>query len=188
MYSFPFNFRNIDLITSALQLRAHKFLNSTSLCAEQISAEELKIIVPSLFDQFKELGIVFDVARFFITPPGQTLPIHHDGTNEYPKFWALNLPIYNCKNTSMIWYKTKSEVHYRNELSYSYAPIPCYSEKECIEIERCHLEQPTWVKVDIPHAVDNPVNQGNRIIISLRFDVSALKDWTPFSLPSLTKI
>lgn len=188
MYSIPFNINNINLITSVLQQRTQKFLNFPDLYAEPISEEELRCCVPSLFEQFTQLGIVFDVARFFSTPPGQILPIHRDGTDDQPKYWALNLPIYNCKNTSMIWYKTDASVYYYHKSNYSPAPISCYPIEECVEVERCQIDKPTWVKVDTPHTVDNPTNAGNRIIISLRFDVTQLKDWNPNLLPVVAEI
>lgn len=182
MFNYPFKLHNNDLITNSLKEYSKKFLNYNSLVAESIEEQELKNIVPGLFSQFDDLNLKFDVAKFFITPPGEKLPIHQDGSIDYPKFWALNLPIFNCNNSPMTWYKPIGGNFFQEKTWYSDAPISCYNQEDCIEIERCDITSPTWVNVRVPHSIENLINKNNRIIISIRFNITQIKDWSPLQL------
>jgi hypothetical protein len=114
------------------------------------------------------------------SPPQAVAPIHTDGSPEWPKYWALNLPIYNCDNTPMIWWDTTGASRaFQSDSVYNSTYIESFDPAECTEVERCIVSQPTWVRIDVPHSVNNTVNLTNRMILTMRFDVSKLQDWHP---------
>ena len=179
-HNLPFDPSLDDSITQALQQRCKKYFERTDFYAEYLSLSELKQLVPTLVAQLQKLDINLDMAGFMCTPPGVDGTIHIDGDPEYPKYWALNLPIYNCHNTAMTWWHCTSESKIiQSKHLYQNTPIRQFDKKDCKEIERCVLNQATWVNVGVPHSVENLANTANRMILTLRFDVSKLQDWHP---------
>lgn len=178
MLYVPFDLEHSDRIIQTIQDHARRFLDCQGPHAETIASQDLLDLVPDMHDQFNSYGLRLDVARFYVTPPGYVLPIHQDGSPENEKYWAFNLPIFNCRNTSMMWYEIKGSFYTVEREMYSPKPVRVFRTEDCTEIHRFELTGPTWVRVNIPHSVDNPVNSGNRVIISMRF-FDTPGDWHP---------
>ena len=182
-HNLPFDPSLDDSITQALQYHCEKFLSYDNYHAEYIDINDLTKLVPDLTTQTQALGINLELAGFMCTPPGGQGPIHIDGSEQYAKYWVLNLPIYNCDNTAMTWWQSSKapEVRTYDEI-YKNSPVRYYDRDCCVEIERCSLRQPTWVNVSVPHSVENLANDSMRVILTMRFDVSRQINWHPTML------
>lgn len=180
MYSLPFHIECFDSIKKLLQDHCQKFLTLDNYYAEYIDIPTLTALVPDLLGQINSLGLNLEMAGFMCTPPGGQGPIHIDGSEQYAKYWVLNLPIYNCDNTAMMWWhsdQTPEEKSYKE--IYNNVPVRYYNQEKCTEVERCSLTQPTWVNVSVPHSVENLANLSMRVILTLRFGQSRQVDWHP---------
>jgi len=88
--------------------------------------------------------------------------IHVDGKLVKPgDNWALNIPIYNCENSDMVWYDGLYEKRTENSNHLTWNSEP-------VEVERVKLIRPLLVRTNKPHTVINysPVS---RSILSIRF-------------------
>jgi hypothetical protein len=110
-------------------------------------------------------------AIIFGIKPNSAIKLHVDGytlNRDNARNYALNIPIANCNLGVMHWYngdyvltedKTEEALPYL-KITWNSAPHILAS---------AVIDQPTVVKVDIPHSVYNHSNE-HRIILSLRFD------------------
>ena len=106
------------------------------------------------------------------TKPHSFLPIHKDDfLGKYQEYYALNIPIYNCDNTHVIFYRTvnkenvgehKSQEHGNGENYYQYA------ESDVEEIEKFYLKTATLFNTQVPHRAINNTNEP-RIVLTIRF-------------------
>ena len=161
---------DVDHTVAVLQDHYKKFLTCTTSWSEPFLKSSLDQLLPDLANEFLRRGWVFDVARVFVTAPHSAIPIHLDGNPEHPKIWALNIPVFNCNNTQMVWYRLKdsqtqpvllTDLRYGNN-------IRTFCQEQCEPIDYLELSEPMWVKVDTIHNVVNTTDQA-RIIVSLRF-------------------
>jgi hypothetical protein len=183
MHNVPFRLDDFDCIQQSLQKYCEKFFSHDNYYAEYIDVKDLTALVPDLVDQVRAMNINLEMAGFMCTPPGGQGPIHIDGSQQWAKYWVLNLPVYNCDNTAMIWWHSDAEPEVRvyDEI-YKNSPVRYYDPAKCVEVERCSLIQPTWVNVSVPHSVENVANTSTRMILTMRFDVSRQADWHPTQL------
>lgn len=131
----------------------------------------IKTRVPKLYNQFVELDLQPEIFREYVSQPFAGIKIHHDGTPEFPKYLALNWPIYNCQGTKMIWWKLEENApidvvtvdggfQKNNALHF-------YSEKYATKIDEHEIVTPTLVNVKEFHSVENGPNI--RRMVSFRF-------------------
>lgn len=163
------NFRDQDTITKQL-LKLSQIDNAECNRAKNLNKDLFRVMVPGLADQFDEMGLELDVIKNFITPAHGNLPIHQDGTDEYPKEFAINWPLENCKNTYMRWWKFNNDPEILMSIPEPtfYTVLNFYKKTNGIEIGCCELLEPTLVDVKTYHSVDNDLDT-NRNIISFRF-------------------
>ena len=137
--------------------------------------ELVKDKCPRLIEFLDANDLVWDVGRFFVTPPRDGLYIHVDGNSERSRIFSLNLPLLNCEQSEMIWWDNVEVVEYRSHESYGNNIAKMDSENK-IQIASLALTTPHLVRVDIPHSVEN--NQDNlRAIFSMRFKPEPYHLW-----------
>jgi hypothetical protein len=165
------SFLQQEQITNKLKEKYFHFLKFSNLHAEVVCQTDLESLLPELFEEFTRRNWVFDIARIFVIPGNMSLPIHIDGNKEHPKYWALNIPIFNSENSKMHWWQPTANKS-RSILSSTYEfgnNIKVFdSLDDCVQIESCVINVPTCVRIDIPHSVTNYSDQ-TRVLISVRF-------------------
>lgn len=158
---------NLAQIQSALLPMALARLRKNQNDAFVVDRTLLETSVPWLFNFFKQHALIYDTSRIFQTAPNNSLAIHVDGTNEWPKLLALNIPIIGCKNTSMDWWTNvhPTESTHTNEYGKNIQLFDGVNNQVITQLE---LTEPCMVRIDIPHSVNNPTEQ-RRIILTVRF-------------------
>ena len=130
---------------------------------------------PELQAWLESEGLEWDIARFFMTAPQGHLPIHIDGTEQYPKFLALNLPIQGCSNSRMNWWD-QVELTEAKDLKYYGDKIRHFDSPNKVLLASLALDQPALVQINVPHSVDN--NQDiTRVCLSIRFRQEPVHLW-----------
>ena len=109
-------------------------------------------------------------AILFGNGPGESAGIHIDGYSLERKNasnFALNIPILNCEQGYMNWYKGAYDlVEDKTKEGLKLLKIEWKEEPEIIE--RALINQPTIVRVNVPHNVENLSDQ-QRLMLSIRF-------------------
>jgi hypothetical protein len=101
------------------------------------------------------------------------LPIHtdyHDITTR-ETVYALNIPIYNCDNTYVIFYRLINENILVKPEYQNHGPGEdyCkYNASDVKEIEKFYLKTAAFFNTQVPHSVVNNTNE-SRIVLSIRF-------------------
>ena len=164
------SFKHESEITKQLLDIAQEFnpdLNITKV----FDIDLIKTRVPKLYEQFVDLNLNAEIFREYVSQPYGGIKIHHDGTPEFPKFLALNWPIYNCENTKMIWWKLQDNAPVETETVDSGFQknniLKYYSEKHAIKLDEHEIVSPTLVNVKEFHSVVNGPNI--RRMVSFRF-------------------
>ena len=140
-----------------------------------VDSDKLKLQVPELYQFFYKNNLAVDVIRFFVTAPNSSIPIHKDGSDDNPKFLALNLPILNCANSSMKWWSNVelSDIKTTTEYAKNIKIFDGENKQVSYQLE---LTNPHLVMIGIPHNVEN-YNNAVRIILSIRFKPEPLHLW-----------
>ena len=162
-------FRDVEQITAELLSIAREF-NPEQFVSKKFDTQLLEQRVPSLTKQFKELGIEIDVFREFVSQPFRGLGIHQDGAVGYPKKYAINWPIENCKGAYMCWWNFNGdpEVSIASTDPTANQPSIFYSAHNASKVEQVELVTPTLVNIENFHSVENNINSVRRMI-SFRF-------------------
>jgi len=163
-------FEDCELITEQL-LSIVKEHNPESEVSRAFDINLIHEKVPRLSEQLRSMNIEIEIFREFVSQPYQGIKIHVDGTQEHPKFLALNWPVENCKNTKMVWWKFESDPKLFVDM-YDVAfgkniPLKFYSEENGVKIGECEIVSPTLVNVKEYHSVVNGPNI--RRMVSFRF-------------------
>jgi hypothetical protein len=182
MFYKPLNLDNQELIIKQLQTYFHNLLEKKDgNWGEMINFDTLSSISPELIDNLTRLNCVFDVSRVLVTMPNDKLGVHIDGSPQYPKNTAINIPIFNTKNSLMKWFKLNDEsaLRYGDDPRYQnfwYVPrelVPNVTE----QVDQLELLTPHLVKINTPHTVENYNETENRVIISIRCRPEPLHLW-----------
>lgn len=163
-------FDYVPEITQQLLDIAQEF-NPNLNITKVFDCELIKTRVPKLYSQFVELDLHPEIFREYVSQPFAGIRIHHDGTPEFPKYLALNWPIFNCENTRMIWWQLDPDApidvktvdggfEKNNALLF-------YSEKYATKLDEHEIVSPTLVNVREYHSVENGPNI--RRMVSFRF-------------------
>jgi len=106
------------------------------------------------------------------TKPYSFLPTHidyHDLLKE--TVYALNIPIYNCDDTHVIFYRVineKNSPQHRTQ-EHGNADDYCeYAESDVEEIEKFYLKTAALFNTQVPHRAINNTNEP-RIVLTIRF-------------------
>jgi hypothetical protein len=108
------------------------------------------------------------IARVFVTMPNNQKDmdvIHSDGTDDYPKYLALNWPLINTANSYMCYYDAP-KLNYQN--LETYGAVQLHDPAKAKTLVEFELLEPCLVRIDIPHNIKN-FNNHHRVIISFRF-------------------
>ena len=133
------------------------------------------------YDILTVLGIEVKIktAIMFINEPNFVQDLHVDGFDPErinASNTALNLPILNCDNGPMYWYDgdfvlTKSPFKTIKYLKINWQDEPTLAATKIIN-------KPTFVKINIPHHIENRSNSP-RLMLSIRFTKDILLENIP---------
>jgi len=127
----------------------------------------LFLSIPELHNELDKLGLTANVFSFafYIVPPTAGTPIHIDSGDMTHSF---NIPIKNCENTFLNFYKTESQpfkntyvMYDKNINYYSFSPA------DCTLTDKLEMTTPHIIKVKEPHNVIN-LNNRSRITLLVR--------------------
>ena len=179
MYMLPYKPIFIDSyekIQSQLFEYIRSAINANVTNAFVVEQTEILNICPGLRIFLDKNNLHWDIARFFVTHSGDSLPIHLDGSAQYPKFLALNLPITGCDNSQMLWWDNVDIIKLVDQSGYSTFKVPILGGENKTIIHSLKLTSPHLVQVNIPHSVVNNQDQP-RAILSLRFQPEPVHLW-----------
>jgi hypothetical protein len=166
---------NFAQIQQQLILLVPGIFNEIKTSAFIVASDVVLSVCPLLENFLKQNSLEWDIARFFMTGPYDSLPIHIDGNNEYPKFLALNLPITGCDSSAMNWW-TQAEVAGVVSDSKYYGTGLTIFESSSEPTYSCALTGPALVQINLPHNVIN-MQKNERIVLSIRFRPEPLHLW-----------
>ena len=138
--------------------------------------EEMAERCPSLYSYIIEkskLNIRF--FRIYSTPANGSLNPHVDGGAIERSPIGLNLPILNCDNSLMKWWDGSNAKIVNGNFGYGNIPacrITNESELKCIA--ETEINQPTFVRTDFIHSVEN-YNPNPRVLMSVRWVYNKVK-------------
>lgn len=131
--------------------------------------------VPALKDFLLHNNLVWDMGRFFTTNSNDSVPIHTDGNEDYPKFLALNLPLFGCEDSLMYWWDNVGLDYVSDTYKYGKG-IKMLDGADKVITHSLELSTPHLVRIDLPHNVAN-LKDTPRAILSLRFKPEPLHLW-----------
>lgn len=131
--------------------------------------------VPRLREFLLTNNLVWDMARFFTTDLNDSVPIHTDGNEEYPKFLALNLPLFGCDGSLMHWWDNVDLAYASSTYQYG-KNIKMLDGPDKVITHSLELSTPHLVRIDLPHNVAN-LKDSPRAILSMRFKPEPLHLW-----------
>jgi hypothetical protein len=164
-----------EIQSQLLGLLHQTITDFTSTNTKTIDYHLVKNNCPGLIEFLDANNLIWDVGRFFVTPPHDGLYIHVDGNSERSRILSLNLPLLNCEHSEMIWWDNVEIVDLRSHESYGNNIAKMDSENK-IKIGSLALTSPHLVKVDIPHSVENHQDK-LRAIFSMRFKPEPYHLW-----------
>ena len=120
---------------------------------------------------------------FINVNPG-TSPIHQDSLTHHDYFWALNIPILNCKDSCTLFFEPlprEQGIVPSLEIAESSVGIGAdgyrlWQPNQVKEIDRMHLTQPMLFNISSIHCVHNPTNQP-RLSLSIRMNCDILEKY-----------
>jgi len=171
----PIQIDQFDLTQQQLLSYARKHITNWSTGSIIVDPEAIFSAAPDFKKFIEQHNLVWDIARFFITEPQSSIGIHIDGTELYPKYLALNLPVLNCAGTYMKWWDNLDQVLIKDFEQYS-PNIKVLDGLYKTTIDTLELLTPHLVRIDVPHNVINNTD-GIRIILSVRFKPEPIELW-----------
>jgi len=126
--------------------------------------EYLTSIIEANVAPFKVKSILM-----FINRPGFVQDIHVDGfkvSRKNSSNTALNIPIQNCNESPMIWYKGNYSLSESTSNTIKYLNVNWTSGPD---VDVVHvIDKPTIVRINTPHRIENHSN-APRLMLSVRF-------------------
>ena len=175
-YYQPAEFDLVDTITLKFKDHFKDLLHCEKNFARAVHFDELKDLVPELIKQFEQKQLIYDIGRVFVTVANTDLPIHLDGNETVQKDLALNWPVWNTDKGIMSWYTASDDKQQVGSNPYYSSHIPYYRSEDCELQDSFIINEPTWVKIGVPHGVKN-LSDLNRVIISFRFRPEPYHIW-----------
>lgn len=161
-----------------LKFDKSKFLTSPSITSIVDHIQEFAL---PLFDAqevtpdfFKSLELLFESrimkSRVFVYPPHFNMSTSHiDGIPGELVKWALNIPLFGTKNSTMNWFNVTDTVNNQPPVGARSSALIYEITTECSD--SLQLLSPHIVRTDIPHNVIN-MKSSPRAILSVRFESS----------------
>lgn len=169
------NIPQFEIIQQKLLTIAQKLLVAGKTDACLADQEQILSYIPELKKYLDDNKLNWEIARFFLTAPGDEIPIHIDGNELHPKFLAINIPIIGCNGTKMLWWDNVEITQIKDLKSYGAGIIFLEgSDKKIIDV--LELDQPYVVRINLPHNVVNPTTH-DRIILTMRFNPQPIDLW-----------
>lgn len=143
-----------------------------------IKDETVKSELPELYEFFEKHNLQPECFAVLIRDPHVTAPLHVDGDGSRPVVLALNLPVFNCKDTYMYWFNVPADqMGFIEDRGNRYKSMPVdYNWKQLQPIETLELTEPHMVRVNVPHNIVN--NRDTvRAILSIRFNPTPFHMW-----------
>jgi hypothetical protein len=155
------------------------FSYTTELKTTFILTDKDKVLshIPKLKKFLTDNNLELDICRFFITSPQDSIGIHTDGNDEFPKYLALNLPLFGCSNSYMRWWSDVELIEVREHIDGYVKNIKVFDGTGKTPDHSLALITPHLVQIDIPHDVVN-FQDYYRAIFSMRFKPEPLHLWS----------
>lgn len=154
-----------------------------------LNHDEFSSDLADILDDYGKFGLYIKQVIFISFPPtdlnstnlndSKTIFIHVDSPDDQehllkdgvsttfaPKY-VLNLPLKNCEKSTTFFYHF-IDPNKNNANSHIWGG-GCVDYSNVVEVEKFSLDRPTFLKVDVPHAVHNPTSE-LRIVCSMRVD------------------
>lgn len=151
------------------------FGENTSLIIRGCTSQEIKEISSIINLPFPIRSILY-----FQLPPNFTGSIHKDIDLDNPYInpnYAINLPISNCSETQMYWFKQ------RDNIVESVLPgpsmggrTPKLNHTDGVRIDTLNCNSPTLVEIDNWHSISNVSSSMTSRIISVRLFLQVKKE------------
>lgn len=126
-----------------------------------------------LINNFYSLPII---CRFYNSPPFYKLAAHTDNHDNPKNKIGLNIPLVGTENTQMEFYQTPEDNLILSKLGLNGEPTRSVKNLNLLElIDTIELKQPTLVRTDILHGVNN-YKSTRRLILGLKFNGSSFKE------------
>ena len=172
------NIPNFDIIQQQfLKLMYEVCTDFTTTNTKILPYETVISTSPELKSFLDDNNLQWEIGRIFITAPFGFVPIHSDSTEEYPKFLALNFPLYGCENTLMQWWENIPLLKKYSPEGYgTNFDIFDHDSDQKILTGALELTSPHLVQVNLPHNVTNN-KEDFRAIMSLRFKPNPVHLW-----------
>jgi hypothetical protein len=133
---------------------------------------------PTFFNYIKENFYRFPILfRFYNTPPNGMLIPHIDNLVTAPNKIGFNIPLSGTKNTFMNYYTTPED-NLGVTLNGGFGSMPAQIIKDktkLVLIDSFEVDQPTLLRTDMIHSVDNP-NDSYRLILGMKFTGSTFEE------------
>ncbi len=171
----PVDIESYNEIQSQLTEILFSITDQITTTAYPVDQEFVLNQVPALKDFLSNNNLVWDMCRFFVTSANDSIPIHVDGNSEHPKFLALNLPLFGCKDSLMHWWDNVELDHVSDTDKYGKG-IKMLDGPDKAITHSLELSTPHLVRIDLPHNVIN-LKDSPRAILSLRFKPEPLHLW-----------
>jgi hypothetical protein len=167
-----------EIQTKLQQIFIDKFDNVQKEKIDFLNDDIVREKIPELSNFFDKNNLTPNCFAVLIRSPFVVAPIHVDGDGSQPVVLALNLPVFNCKDTSMNWYNIPSDqLKFIEDRGNRYKSMPIdYDWTQLTPIETLELTDPYMVRVNVPHNVVN--NRDTfRAILSIRFSTTPTHLW-----------
>jgi hypothetical protein len=106
------------------------------------------------------------VGRFFATKPNSKGFVHIDMAHGEltPRYWSLNIPIFNCQGNYHEWFTTVAE---SDLISKEFNSWFWTTDANVQLIDKLELDSPYFVSVSVPHRINNTTNEV-RVVFAVR--------------------
>lgn len=187
------NFIPVDLGNPDLSNNIAKYVLEHPRLSAHIGSPEIAWVEPltsyedckPLIDAVNRICSWQDISYilYISTNPGVEF-IHRDSEN-HAYFWALNIPILNCKDAYTSFYEPlpgeqgivpADEQHAESNVGDGAGGYTLWQPNQVKEIDRMYLTQPMLFNMATIHCVHNPTNQP-RVSISIRMKCNLLHNY-----------
>lgn len=170
-----------EIIQQKLLIIAQELMEPGKTDACQADQDQILSRVPELQSYFQNNNLNWEIGRFFLTAPGESIPIHIDGNEQHPKFLAINLPLTGCAGTKMMWWDNVSMSDVKDLSNYGVGPnkgggVVLLDGQNKTVIDDLELIDPHVVRINLPHNIVNPTTH-DRIVLSIRFNPQPVDLW-----------
>jgi hypothetical protein len=187
------NFIPVDLGDSNLSNSIAKYVAEHPRLSLHIGSPELTLIEPldsyenckPLVDAVSRICSWQDIFYIFFVSNNPGVEFIHRDSDEHEYFWALNIPILNCKDTYTSFYEPlpgeqgivpAPEQHAESNVGVGAGGYTQWQPNQVKEIDRMYFTQPVLFNMATIHCIHNPTNQP-RVSMSIRMKCDLLEKY-----------